>query len=132
MIKNVFGLAYGILLSYLVWIVFHYLTPLIMSFGWLGFIGILVAGSIAEMFLYGILLYAITPVLICCSWKVIRHMVCASLVLFGISSIVEVFNLDMEYTLVKWFLAIPYIAFICHLVISCCSGILAYSDKGND
>ena len=41
MIQNVFGLAYGILLSYLVWIVFHYLTPLIMSFGWLGFIGIL-------------------------------------------------------------------------------------------
>ena len=132
MIKNVFGLAYGVLLSYLVWIVFHYLTPLVMSFGWLGLIGILVAGSIAEMFLVGMLSFAITPVMMCCSSMTMRYIVCASFVFFGISNIVEVFNLDMEYTLVKWFLAIPYIAFIGHLVITSCSGILAYSDKGND
>ena len=131
MIKNVFGLAYGILLSYLVWIAFHYLTPLIMSFGWLGFIGILVAGSIAEMFLYNILAVALLPVLMCCSWGIVRLIGCASFVVFGISNIIEVFNLDMEYTLVKWFIAIPYIMFIGHLVFATCSGILTYSDEGN-
>lgn len=129
MIKNVFGLAYGILLSYLVWIMFHYLTLLIMSFGWLGLIGILVAGSTAEIFLVGVLSFAIAPVAMCCSSMAMRYIVCASFVFFGISNIVEVFNLDMEYTLVKWFLAIPYIAFIGQLVITSCSGILAYSDK---
>lgn len=129
MIKNVFGLAYGILLSYLVWIAFHYLTPLIMSFGWLGFIGILVAGTIFDMALYNALSYALIPVLTCCSWGIVRLIVCASFAVFGISNIIEVFNLEMEYTLVKWFIAIPYIAFIGHLVFATCSGILVYSEE---
>ncbi|MDR0938513.1 MAG: hypothetical protein LBN29_04010 [Mediterranea sp.] len=101
--------VYGIVAAYLLWLVFYFLSPWLMSFGWLavilyvifalGLIGGLI-GWIAS------LIWAPLLLLLRNSWPISKVIPVIALILFGISAIILPWRMDMGYSLVKIVIAI--------------------------
>ncbi|MFV0587149.1 hypothetical protein [Bacteroides reticulotermitis] len=98
---------YGIIFSYLLWLMFHLLTPWLMSFGWLAAIlycffalGLIagILGGLSSLLCFP--LYRMVS--ICDSAKYIPVVF---LVLCGLSAVALPWQLDIEYSLVKILIA---------------------------
>lgn len=110
-LKSVGLLFYGLIASYLLWLLFYWLTPYVMSVGWGGFIlymliagGLVtgIVGSAATLLAYPVVAWfdgAYKPV----KW------VCAIFFVFhGFSAIMLPWRLDIDYSFLKILIAVLY------------------------
>lgn len=110
-LKSVGLLFYGLISSYLLWLLFYWLTPYVMSVGWGGFIlymllagGLVtgIVGSAATLLAYPVAVWfndAYKPVKWICAIFFVFH---------GFSAIMLPWRLDIDYTFLKILIAVLY------------------------
>lgn len=102
------GLLYSVAISYLLWLLFHFLTPFLMSFEWKGFIYYMIfGGGILTSILLLLCIIAMEPTKsLVGRYKIIKIVSVISLLLFGFSSVADVWRLDVVYSEAKLSIAI--------------------------
>lgn len=108
-ILNFIGSAiYGIVVSYILWLLFYFLTPWLMSFGWSAVIlyWLFAFGLLAGLIggLSSILLIPLVYLISKC--KIAKYLPIAAMLIFGYLTVALPWQLSGEYTFVKIVIAI--------------------------
>lgn len=111
-LKNIFGSVYGIIFSFLIWVLFHYLTPYVVPMDFSEFIDVFIGGTIGCGLILVVVGILSIPVNYLCSSKVSRITVLAFMILNALLSVLNVFNLNIEYTPIRICISVIYSCFI--------------------
>ena len=110
-LKSVGLLFYGLIASYLLWLLFYWLTPYVMSIGWGGFIlYMLFAGGLVSAIVGSAATLLAYPVI---TWfngayKPVRWICAIFFVFHGFSAIMLPWRLDIDYGFLKILIAVLY------------------------
>lgn len=124
------GLSYSVVVSYLMWLLFYFVTPFLMRFGWKALIlyFVLAAGTIPMLFI-PLFTYAWIPiVLLIRKCKAVRFVSVIPLLLFGYSAVADVWRLDIVYSGSKVAIAIAVSVMIATLFIALIKTSLLYNE----
>lgn len=125
LLQCVGSLVYGTIASYLLWLFFWWITPYIMSVGWfLFFVYIILAGGFVSILIGAINSLLAIPMMFLVKDNIVSKIICS--LLFGyflIQSICLPWQLDMQYGLLQWIIAISLtiifaISFISMIIMS--------------
>lgn len=98
---------YSIIISYVIWLAFHLVTPWLMSFGWIALIiyWIFASGVISGL-IGGLSIFIFYPLdAMVRIFKHGRYIPALVLLFFGYSSVVMPWNLNITYSIVKIIMA---------------------------
>ena len=110
-LKSVGLLFYGLIASYLLWLLFYWLTPYVMSVGWGGFIlYMLIAGGLVTGIVGSAATLLAYPVAIWFdgAYKPIKWICAVFFVFHGFSAIMLPWRLDIDYSFLKILIAVLY------------------------
>lgn len=111
LLKCVGSLAYSLVAGYLLWLLFYWLTPLVMGMSWGWFVVYLIIGSMLISFLYttasSILMLPV--VFLTRGNKAAKILSIPSYLFHGFSAARLPFSLDMDYGLLQWLLSISLV-----------------------
>lgn len=108
-ILKFFGsLLYGAIMYYLLWLLFYWLTPYVMSMSWGWFIAYMfIAGGFVSCFIAQIAYWIAIPLIfLCINCKPAKYAQIVPAILFGISSVKLPWILNMDYGILQWILGI--------------------------
>lgn len=97
---------YGIVASYLIWLLFYFITPWVMSFGWGGVIVSVIAGSLLVGAFLSICALVLSPMMGMIDNTVSKIIPTLAILFYGYSSVKLPWGLELDYTLPKIILAI--------------------------
>lgn len=98
---------YGCIFAYVLWLLFHLITPWVMSWGWVAIIVYwLFALGLITSLLGGLSSYLFIPLYHMVSkCKIGKYIPILFLLAFGYSAIVSPWKMDIEYSFIKGFIA---------------------------
>lgn len=107
-LKTIGSLIYGAVMYYILWLLFYWITPYIMSVSWMGFlIYLFVAGGAISMFVGSVAnIIGIPLIFLCKNCNASKYAPILFGLIFGYSSIRLPWTLDMEYGILQIILAI--------------------------
>lgn len=97
---------YGIISSYIIWLLFYLLTPWVMSFGWGGVIVSVLCGSILAGVFLSICTLIFSPMLLMIDNTPSKIIPSIAMLFHGYSSVMLPWRLDMNYGTPKIILGI--------------------------
>lgn len=124
------GLCYSVVVSYLMWLLFYFVTPFLMRFGWKALVLYLVlaAGTIPMLFI-PLFTYAWAPVILLIrNCKAVKFVSAIPLLLFGYSAVADVWRLSIVYSGSKVAIAIAVSVMIATFFISLIKVSLSYNE----
>lgn len=106
--KFIGSLVYGAVMYYLLWLLFYWITPYVMSMSWgLFIVYLFVAGGALTMFVASVASIIGMPlVLLCRKCKVAKYAPIIFGLFFGYSAVKLPWILSMEYGVLQWILGI--------------------------
>lgn len=125
------GFLYSIIASYLLCMVFYYLTPLLMGFGWMGFIlYVIVAATSVELFIASVASIVFYPILkLINNCKALKWFALLPILFHGYSAVAGVWRFNMTYSNIQIVIAITTTILIARLFIGLIVLILSGEDK---
>lgn len=106
LLKFIGSAFYGIIISYLIWLFFYWLTPWVMSFGWGGVIISVLCGTVLVGLFMSIWPLILSPMLFLINNTVSKIIPSTAIVFYGYSSIMLPWRLNIDYTIPKLILAV--------------------------
>lgn len=103
-LKVIGALFYGVIMYYLLWLLFYWIVPIVMSMGWGWFIlYILIAGGAISAFVSSISNLLIMPlILLSRDSNVVKYISAVVGLFFGYSAIKLPWSIDGQYDIIHW------------------------------
>lgn len=119
-LKFLGALLYSVVVYYVMWLFFNWLTPYVMSISWGWFIVyLLIAGGAVSMFVASIASLIVIPlVLLSRECKAAKYAPVVFGLFFGFSSVRLPWLLDIEYGILQWILGVSFTSIILITFIS--------------
>lgn len=120
----------GIVISYLLWLIFHFATPWVMSFGWIGVIVSIICASFITGIFASICSWVLLPLMLMVDNFASKILPTVAMLFHGFSAARQVWGLDMEYTASKITLGIILTILVVAVFVSAIQCIWANPGKG--